>query len=244
MIYKILLLGVVMLSLGCAKDSSAKIVDIPEASGIDYCTNSNTLVVANDEGWYYEISLDGRILTKYKIKGDLEGVVCEDETFLFAVENKGLLKVNRKTKKKKFISIDMEYNGKNIKLISKNNGIEGITKVGELYYLSKQSKKKKDSLIAIVKIHNNKAKIVDIIKPEVADVAGLTYYKETFYMVSDKKDKVIKYNLDKRKIEKKIDLPKSAQEGIAFDTKGFFYIANDEGSILKYSQELLDKEKK
>ncbi len=244
MFHKILLLAVVGISLVYAQDSSAKIANIPEASGIDYCANSNTLVVANDEGWYYEISLHGRLITKHKVKGDLEGVVCHKNYFLFAVENKGLLKVNRKTNKKQFIPIEREYKNKNIKLISKNSGIEGIAKVGEYYYLSKQAKKKKDSFIAVVKIDNNRATIVDIIKLKVADIAGLTYYKDFLYMVSDKKDKVIKYNLDERKIEKKIELPKSAQEGIAFDTKGFFYIADDRGSILKYSQELLYKAKK
>jgi len=244
MLKKVLFFGGVLLSLGCARDISAKIANIPEASGVDYCSDSNTLVIANDEGWYYEVSTNGKILKKHKVKGDLEGVVCEENYFLFAVENKGLLKVNRKTNKKKLIPIEREYKNKDIKLISKNSGIEGIAKVGEFYYLSKQSKKKKDSLIAIVKINKNQAKIVDIIKPKIADIAGLTYHNGLLYMVSDKKDLLIKYNLDTKKVEQRVELPKSAQEGIAFDDKGFFYIADDEGTLLKYTEELLDNHKK
>ena len=36
--------------------SSHKITNIPEASGISYCKDSNTLMVANDEGTLYEIT--------------------------------------------------------------------------------------------------------------------------------------------------------------------------------------------
>lgn len=240
MLKKILCLGLISISLVCAKDKSSQIVKIPEASGIDYCTNSDTLVVANDEGWYYEISTDGEILDKQKAKKyDLEGVVCEDDYFIFAVEDKGLLKINRKTNKMKLLSFNTKYKQKNIELFDKKAGIEGIAKVGDIYYLSKQSKKKKGSFIVGVKIHNNRVNIVEIIKHKVADTSGLTYYKKSLYMVSDKNDIAIEYNLKKKKIIKKIDLPKSAQEGITFDKEGFFYIADDDGRVLKYNQKML-----
>jgi uncharacterized protein YjiK len=221
-----------------------KIVDIPEASGIDYCSSSDTLVVANDEGWYYEITTDGKIVSKTRVKKyDLEGVVCGDDHFLFAVEDKGLLKVNRATKKMKLIAIEQKYNGKKIKLLDKKSGIEGIAKVDDIYYLSKQSKKRKKSFIVAIKIKNAKAKIVDVIKHKIADTAGLTYHQGSLYMVSDKGNILIEYNLDKQKIVSKTKLSKSHQEGITFDTKGFFYIADDGGSILKYSKELLSNHK-
>jgi xanthine dehydrogenase molybdopterin-binding subunit B len=66
--------------IGCAKPVGEKISKIPEASGISYCNSSDTLIVANDEGTYYEINRKGKILQKKKLgKYDLEGVVCEDE---------------------------------------------------------------------------------------------------------------------------------------------------------------------
>ena len=58
--------------------SNHKIASIPEASGISYCEDSDTLVVANDEGTFYELSTSGAILTEHKLGDfDLEGVVCE-----------------------------------------------------------------------------------------------------------------------------------------------------------------------
>ena len=53
-------------------------------------------------------------------------------------------------------------------------------------------------------------------------------------MVSDKKNLLIKYNIKKRKIVKKIELPKMAQEGITFDNRGFYYIADDKGRVMRY----------
>ncbi len=236
--------ALLMLSLLLSFGYSNKIADIPEASGIDYCSSSDTLVVANDEGWYYEMTTDGEILSKDRLKKyDLEGVVCADDHFLFAIEDKGLLKVNRATKKMKLIPINLKYNGKKIKLLDKKSGIEGIAKVGDLYYLSKQSKKKKKSFIVAIKIKNSKAKIVDVIEHKIADTAGLTYHQGFLYMVSDKGNVVIEYSLKKQKIISKTKLQKSHQEGIAFDNKGFFYIADDGGSILKYSKELLSNHK-
>ena len=54
-------------------------------------------------------------------------------------------------------------------------------------------------------------------------------------MVSDKKDIIIKYDLDKSKIIQKIKLPKGAWEGITFDIYGHIYLADDNGRILKAS---------
>ncbi len=224
-------------SMFYAKDSSEKIADIPEASGISYCKNSGTLVVANDEGWYYEIDTNGKILNKDRVrKYDLEGVYCEDDRFVFAVEDRGLLIVNRKTTKKKLIEIDTTYRNKKLDIFSKKSGLEGITKIGEIYYLAKQAKKKKDSLIVAVKLNRNRAKIVGVLKPKIADISGLTYHNNILYMVSDKKDLLIKYNIKKDKLIEKIKLPKTAQEGVAFDDKGFIYIADDDGAVLKYRE--------
>lgn len=214
---------------------SKEIVKIPEASGIDYCKNTNTLIVANDEGWYYEITTNGKILSKHKIKKyDFEGVICRKKNLIFAIEDRGLLKINRITNKIKFIQIDEKFKNKKVKILDKKEGIEGIARLNDLYYIAKQSKKSKKSFIAIVKIKNNKAKIVDIIKHKIVDTAGLSFYKNYLYMVSDKKNLLIKYDIDKRKVLKKIKLPKMAQEGITFDNNGFFYIADDNGRVMRY----------
>ena len=139
-----LLVSFALLTIACGEPKGKVIAKIPEASGISFCTSSDTLIVANDEGSYYEMSRKGKILHKTKLgKYDLEGVVCEDEQIIFALENKGILIVDRNTGKKKKVPLDTFYNGKKLPLFDKKAGVEGIAKVGNILYLAKQSNKKK-----------------------------------------------------------------------------------------------------
>ena len=227
----------VLVSLSCSKDTSHRIAKISEASGISYCKDSDTLIVANDEGRYYEIDREGNILNKKKLgKYDLEGVVCTDKKFIFAIEDEGLLFVNRKNGKKKKVTFDTTYHNKKLPLFDKKDGAEGIAKNGNTLYLAKQAKKKQDSFIAVVHYDRYHQKVIDLIKHKIPDTAGLTFHNGYLYMVSDKKNLLIQYDLEKKKIIYKVKLPKAAQEGIAFDGKGFVYIADDDGYVLKYSE--------
>lgn len=231
---KFFLVIVMVFSSLWGKESSYSIAKIPEASGISYCRDSDTLIVANDEGWYYEITTDGDIVTKRRVGNyDLEGVVCEEDRFLFAIEDRGILIVDRKTERAKVLEIDSTYRGKKLKLFDKKSGIEGIAKVDDLYYLSKQSKKKNNSFVVAVELDRFHNKIVDKIKHKIPDTAGLDYHNGSLYMVSDKKDLLVRYDLKKKRVICKMKLPSSAQEGIAFDKK-HLYIADDDGQVLKY----------
>ncbi len=235
-----LLTFIFLLFTACSNSSGEEITKIPEASGIAYCNNSDTLVVASDEGSYYEINPQGKIVQKVKLgKYDLEGVVCEDEEFVFAIENKGILLVNRKTGKKKKIHIDTSYLGKKRKLFDKKDGVEGIAKVDNTVYLAKQSKKKKKSFIAVVRLTPYPGRIIDIVEHHIADTSGLSYHNGYLYMVSDKKDLLLKYDLEKKKIVQKVKLKKGAWEGIAFDNKGYVYLADDDGRVVKYEMNSL-----
>lgn len=229
-----------LLVSACAAPEGKVIAKIPEASGISYCSSDDTLVVANDEGTYYKIDRKGKILQKTKLgKYDLEGVVCEESQMLFALENKGILLVDSQTGEKKEIPLDTIYHGRKISLFNKRSGVEGIMKVGNSVYLAKQSNKKKKSFIAVVRLLPYPSRIVDILEHRIADTAGLTYHEGYLYMVSDKEDLLIKYDLQKKKIVQKVKLEKGAWEGIAFDTKGFVYLADDDGRIVKYKKKKL-----
>lgn len=232
---KILILSIwILISISSAK-SSNQIASIPEASGISYCSDSDTLVVANDEGWYYEMKPSGEIVSKKRLGHyDLEGVVCEKDRMVFAVEDRGILLVDRATLKLKEIDIEPIYNGKKLSIFDKKSGIEGIAKVDDLYYLAKQSKKKKNSFMVVVKLDRYYTKIVDVIKHKIVDTAGLEYHNDSLYMVSDKKDLLIRYDIKKEKIICKVKLEKFAQEGITFDESGSVYMADDDGAIFKY----------
>ncbi len=235
-----LFVAISLVLVSCGNAAGKKIAKIPEASGVSYCNSSDTLIVANDEGMYYEISRKGKILNKKKLgKYDLEGVVCEDEQMIFALENKGLLIVDRKRGKKKKVLIDTTYQGKKLNLFNKKAGVEGIAKVGNTVYLAKQSKKKKHSFIAVVKLTPFPGKVIDVVEHHIADTSGLAYHKGYLYMVSDKKDLLVKYDLDKKKIVEKVKLGEGAWEGIAFDHKGYVYLADDDGRVMKYKKEVL-----
>jgi glutamine cyclotransferase len=131
------------------------------------------------------------------------------------------------------------YDGKKLPLFNKKSGVEGIEKVGNMVYLAKQSNKKKKSFIAVVKLTPYPSRIVDVIEHHVADTAGLTYHDGYLYMVSDKEDLLIKYDIDKKKSVQKVKLEQGAWEGIAFDNKGFVYLADDDGRVLKYKKKRL-----
>lgn len=230
----------VLMVSACAAPEGKVIAKIPEASGISYCSSDDTLVVANDEGSYYKINRKGKILQKTKLgKHDIEGVVCEESQMIFALENKGLLIVDKESGEKKKVILNSIYDGKKLPLFNKKSGVEGIAKVGNTVYLAKQSNKKKKSFIAVVKLTPYPSRIVDVIEHHVADTAGLTYHDGYLYMVSDKEDLLIKYDLDKKKSVQRIKLKKGAWEGIAFDTKGSVYLADDDGRVLKYKKKAL-----
>ena len=224
--------------------SGKLIAEIPEASGIGYCNNSDTLIVANDEGTYYEITTDGKILIKKKLGNfDLEGVVCEETQMIFAVENRGILIVERKSGQKKNIILNTDYNGKKISLFNKKAGVEGIAKQGDRLYLSKQSKKKKNAFITVIDLSSSDHSIIDVIEHGIPDTSGLSFHEGYLYMVSDRKDLLIKYDLQKRKIVHKIKLGKGAWEGITFDNNGFVYLADDDGRVIRYKKRAWDYKK-
>lgn len=217
---------------------------IPEASGICFSKKSNSLFVVGDEGYIYELSLKGEILRKKHMGNfDFEGIAIDEKNalILVAVEGKDDIfiysKDNLKLKSK--ISINRKY--KDIKVLKKGgDGLEGITLYKNKIYIANQSNKKypkeDSSFIAILDydLSKKKLKIKDIIDTKHKDIAGLSFYKDTLYFVSDKNSLLVKYDIENRKVIKEYKLNKKfAQEGIAFDNKGNLYIADDKGKILK-----------
>lgn len=230
MTFKSILLSSLLFTIISCADTHT-IANIPEASGIAYCTNTQTLIVANDEGAFYEITPQGKVIAEHTLGDyDLEGVVCHEDEIVFAVEDGALLLVNRNTLKSK----KLKLKGKTFKL-SKKSGIEGLAYNKGIYYLSIQAKKKSDATILIVKAGKNYAKVIDTIEHGIIDAAGLHFHKNKLYIVSDKKDKLYIYNLKQNKISKKIKLDKFAQEGITFDKSNNIYFADDDGTVKKYT---------
>jgi uncharacterized protein YjiK len=218
---------------GCLDSKDTKshtIIKIPEASGISYCVNTDTFIVANDEGKFYEIDKSGKIInTDLLGKYDLEGVACEDDKFVFAIENGQILTVDRKTSSQNIIPIE------GLKHLDKNSGIEGIAKIDKNFILSTQSKDKDDALLITITLQKNKAKIENKIHSKIIDSSGLDYKDGKLYIVSDKKNKLYIYDLKDNEIKEKINLPSFAIEGVALDNEDNIWFADDNGVILRYS---------
>jgi uncharacterized protein YjiK len=238
----ILLLSIIMLH-GGDDLKKHKIAKVPEASGICYSSSRDSLFVANDEGKVYEITREGDRIRKVKLnkKYDLEGVACDDKAGLlyFAVEkSESILVVDINSLKIiKEIQIDRAYKNKIVIKKDKNSGIEGITIVDGVLYLSNQSYRTYPnadaSIVFKVDIKKDQAKISEIINHGFVDVAGLSYHKGILYMVSDDKNLLIQYDIKNQKTLSTIKLPKFAQEGITFDNHGFIYFADDKGRVIK-----------
>lgn len=220
---------------------------IPEASGIVYSKNSNSLFVVNDEGTIYEISKKGKILREKKIgKYDFEGITVDEKNSLLLLaiegEEKILILDQKSFEIKKKISIKREFQG--VKLLKKGaDGIEGLTLHKNKIYASNQSKKhypKEDSSVIVIldyKLNKKRLKIQDIIDPKITDISGMTFFEDNLILISDKNNLLIKYDIKNKKILEKIKLSKKyAQEGVTFDDKGKLYIADDNGQVLKYKK--------
>jgi uncharacterized protein YjiK len=201
------------------------IANIPEASGICLCKQSNTLFVANDEGYIYELNKKGKVLRKKFLgKYDLEGVTCDKNFLYFIDERNVILKISYNFELLKKIKI------KEIKK-SKKSGLEGITKYRDGFYISKQDSK---SIFLV----NEDGKLIEKIYIGIKDISGLDVNKDILYIISDKSDVLLKYDIKNRKIIKKIKLPKFAQEGVAVGKKQLFF-ADDNGKILKFKMDKL-----
>ncbi len=220
------------------------IAKIPEASGICYIQETNKLIVVNDEGWIYRLSTTGTIINKkYLGNYDLEGVTYDKKNniLLLAVEGENSILLVRKNDFSIIKEVKIKKKYKGIQILEKSkNGIEAITMIGDTIYLAKQSKIKHSNDYVIFKINhlkNKKAKIQAIYRHSFKDISGLCFYENFLYMLSDKKNLLIKYDLKSNKAIQIVKLPKSAQEGLCFDAT-HLYIADDNGNVLKYERNL------
>jgi uncharacterized protein YjiK len=243
---KKLILGfIILISIQNLFAKEKVIAKVPEASGIVYSEKSNTLFVVNDEGKIYELSTKGQILKKLNLgKYDLEGITIDEDKglLILAIEGDEKILVLNQDNFKILNEIKIKRKYKKINVLKKDskNGIEGIVLFKDKLYISNQSKNKypkaDSSVIVIVDydLNKKKLKIKNIIDHGITDVSGLTFYKDTLFMISDKNNLLLSYDIKNNKIIKKYKLSKKyAQEGLTFDKKGNLYIEDDNGQILK-----------
>ncbi|HHD83333.1 MAG TPA: hypothetical protein ENK93_00495 [Campylobacteraceae bacterium] len=247
MVLKILPLLLALMTSACSRGKTDPhvIADIPEASGICYSSGDNLLYVVGDEGNIYALSPEGKILRrKFLGKYDLEGIACDPKQhrLLAAVEGKEEVLVidPERFKLLRTVKIKRDYKGKTLLKKDKKHGFEGITidDQGDLW-ISNQSKHyyphaDPSVIVRIDDLSHKKAKISGIIDPRKRDISGLAWQNGYLYMVSDTNDRLYRYNMSQKRIDREIKLPKFAQEGVTFAPGGRLYFADDNGHVLMF----------
>lgn len=216
--------------------------EIPDASGVCYHSQRDSLFIANDNGNVYEIKTSGEFVRKvYLGDYDLEGVVCDNERLYFAVERaESVILVDPEDLSViKEMKVKSKFNGEEVLKSGDNEGFEGIAIRDGYFYISNQSYKrypKRDSSVIIkVKVDTikDKLKIQDVFDTGYFDISGLTFVKDMLYFLSDDDDLLIVYDVKSKEVVSVISMPELEQEGIAFDTDGFIYLADDNGYVFK-----------
>ncbi len=249
MISKLLISYIILtLTQGCqAKQGSShprKIAAIPEASGACYNPHTHSLFIVGDEGTLYRLNPQGKILSKkYLGHYNFEGVACDNKNrkLYLAVEGKdNVLQLSQhEMNVQQKIKIKRTYKDKIIlKKDWKHHGLEGITLINGTLYLTNQSHKflpKKDpSVIFSTHFKNPHKLLIDsLIDLHKKDLSGLDYHDGFLYVISDKSDKIWRYDLQKGKIIQTIPLPRGAWEGIAFGENSDLFLADDNGYVWK-----------
>ncbi len=256
-----------LLFIGCSDSSNSnvdtessrygKIAEIPEASGICYFNKNDTILVAGDNGFVYELSKNGKILKKKDFsniaKHDFEGIAydTQNDEILVAVEGRDdlfVLNTDLIPKANEIIKIERENSdGKLILAKGADNGLEGVAILNGEIYVANQSFDKwphedPSAIVKIDSVSNTDAKISKVFPLDYVNISGITFYKDKLYMLSDTGNKLIVYDLKNKSTQGEWDLSKiyktlkgAGLEGVAFDDNGNIYLTDDRGGkIYKY----------
>jgi uncharacterized protein YjiK len=257
------LIVIISFFIGCSSSSKTdtetslygNISTIDEASGIGYCSKTDTLFVAADNGILYEINKNGKILNQKNLSSlknhDFEGIAYDEKNDEIVVAIEGsdnilVLNTNLVTQRK--VNLDREdNNGKIILEKDKENGLEGIVVLNGDIYLSNQSFKRlpENDPSVVIKIDFTdlySAYIGQIIDHGFLNISGLSVYKNYLYMVTDSDNLLIKYDLTAKKVIttykiKDFDskLKGIAVEGVTFDNnENIYFAADNDGRIYKF----------
>jgi len=207
------------------------------------------LYVVSDEGMLYTLTTDGVIKRRKKLGDyDFEGVACDSRRgrLILAIEGDDDLLIVDRTDFTPLKRITVKRRFQKRKILAKGgNGLEGITLApnGTLYLANQSNHKYPHAdpsvIVTLPYPHAKKGVITGVIDIQKIDLAGLDWHRGRLYIVSDKKDRLYRYNPKSRKIDLERKLPKFAQEGVAFDTKGNLYFSDDDGRVLKSTQKAL-----
>lgn len=222
---KILTLVILVITLTSCSISK-KLSDIPEASWL--CQNDSYYYTVSDKWIVYKLKNDWYILKENNLwKEDLEWIVCNING-LYALVESG-----------KLIELDYDLNVLNTykledrdKYFTKKAWAEGITYVNWYFYISSQSEE--NNLLKYEMVSNTThLKLIDKYSIPYKDLSWLDYYNNLLYIVSDKNNKIYKYDINSNKIVWNIDLGKWNWEWISINKNWDIYLADDKWFIIK-----------
>ncbi len=212
-----------------------KISKIPEASGICYMKKTEIFFVANDEWKIFKIDKNGKKLKEKNIWNyDFEWIVCNqknNEIYLLIEDTWNLLKINSENLEISWdFILDLDEKDRK-KFFNKKSWAEWLAYNWEYFYISTQNNKNNLLKFKIKKDKKN-LKLEKVFNIESKDLSWLTFYKKDLYILSDKNDKIYKYNTKKEKIIKtrKVDL--WAWEWIVFDENWKIFLADDNWEVV------------
>jgi uncharacterized protein YjiK len=227
--------------------------EFPEPSGVVYHPDRKSLFVVGDEGDIGEVSLDGKLLRKVHLGGDLEAITLDPKTGLLYVAREGheiLFEVRPENfKLVRRFTIDRSWKGDPDFLRRGGDGVEGLVYVpddadpegGRLWVVNQFDPPVLVRLAIALRTSKDKfqtARIDRAIAVEGAPLSEVTWDPATreFLVVSALWKRVEVLDRDGHH-ERSVRIPGFMPEGVARLPDGRFVIAQDSGGLIVWKPE-------
>jgi len=224
------------------------IADFPEPSGIVYHPARHTLFIVGDEGDIGEVSLEGKLLRKFRLGGDLEAVTIDPKSGLLYVAREGheiLFEVRPDDfRVLRRFTIDRSWQGDPNFLRRGGDGIEGLTFVpdendpegGRLWVVNQYDPAVLVQLSIALKSSKQKyqtARISKVVPVDSAPLSEVTWdaASREFLVVSALWKRVSVLDAGAN-YERSVRIPGFMPEGLARLDDGRFVIAQDSGGLV------------
>jgi len=191
---------------------------IGEPSGICITDNKQYFVVS-DDGYFYEIDTNGKVLRSEMLGMDLEDA-CAVGNNLYVMDEslRRVYVLDAQTWKLK-ATHTINYNG------GRNLGFESITYIPEKKHFIIITEKQP---ILLMETDENFNVLNEVEIKDISDISSATYYNQKLWLLSDEDHTVFKVSPDDFSVEKKWNIPIYNPEGICFDNDGTMRIVSDD----------------
>ncbi len=230
--------------------------NIREPSDMVFHPVRKTLFLVGDQGDLAEMTTEGKILRRGKLRGDCEGITVNPASGLVYVGVEGeerIVEVDPDTlRARRSWNIDRKWEGK-VVMAQRGNGIEGITFLpdpkhphGGTFLVCNQSfdLHVADEWSAVFEVEvplkdeeatPEPCKLLRYFSLGVTDLAAMHYDPKSrrLWVLSDAANILFECNRAGEVYARHIRVPGRDQEGIAFDDDGNIYLAQDSGGVLK-----------